>query len=103
MISIGGVIGQGTISLCNSTIHARSLTTSIIVQVYFCRLVPILLKQVIFPEDTSNLKQADRNKTSCIGPAGLLVAYAIIGFVVYWVAVELGEVAAYIPVSISSF
>lgn len=32
------------------------------------------------------------------GPAGLLVAYAIIGFVVFWVAVELGEVAAYIPV-----
>jgi amino acid permease len=37
--------------------------------------------------------------TRVIGPAGLLVAYAIIGFVVFWVAVELGEVAAYIPVS----
>lgn len=42
-------------------------------------------------------------KTTKIGPAGLLVAYAIIGFVVYWVAVELGEVAAYIPVSSRDF
>lgn len=55
MISIGGVIGQGTISICSSAIHARALTLLIIVQVYFYRLVPILLKQVLFLEDTFNL------------------------------------------------
>ncbi|KAM3579680.1 hypothetical protein VKS41_007767 [Umbelopsis sp. WA50703] len=33
------------------------------------------------------------------GPAGLLIAYAIIGFIVFWVTFALGEMAAYIPVS----
>lgn len=42
-------------------------------------------------------------KFASIGPAGLLVAYAIIGFIVFWVAVELGEMAAYIPVRIMYF
>ncbi|KAI8637803.1 amino acid permease/ SLC12A domain-containing protein [Parasitella parasitica] len=33
------------------------------------------------------------------GPAGALIAYAIIGFIVYWVTFSLGEMATYIPVS----
>ncbi|CDS13527.1 hypothetical protein LRAMOSA05703 [Lichtheimia ramosa] len=33
------------------------------------------------------------------GPAGALIAYAIIGFIVFWVAYSLGEMATYIPVS----
>lgn len=35
----------------------------------------------------------------CIGPAGALIAYGIIGFIVYWVTFSLGEMATYIPVS----
>ncbi|CAO3643773.1 unnamed protein product [Mucor hiemalis] len=50
-----------------------------------------VIGQGLFLSSGANLAKA--------GPAGLLVAYAIIGFVVYWVAVELGEVAAYIPIS----
>jgi lysine-specific permease len=34
-----------------------------------------------------------------VGPAGLLIAYAIIGSVAYFVALQLGEMSAYIPVS----
>ncbi|KAI9315555.1 amino acid permease/ SLC12A domain-containing protein [Dichotomocladium elegans] len=33
------------------------------------------------------------------GPAGALIAYSIIGFIVFWVAYSLGEMATYIPVS----
>ncbi|KAI8889001.1 hypothetical protein K501DRAFT_239256 [Backusella circina FSU 941] len=33
------------------------------------------------------------------GPAGALIAYAIIGFIVFWVTFSLGEMATYIPVS----
>jgi lysine-specific permease len=33
------------------------------------------------------------------GPAGALIAYAIIGFIVYFVTFSLGEMATYIPVS----
>ncbi|KAI7898062.1 amino acid permease/ SLC12A domain-containing protein [Cokeromyces recurvatus] len=33
------------------------------------------------------------------GPAGALIAYAIIGFIVYWVTFSLGEMSTYIPVS----
>ncbi|KAI8968056.1 amino acid permease/ SLC12A domain-containing protein [Mycotypha africana] len=33
------------------------------------------------------------------GPAGALIAYSIIGFIVYWVTFSLGEMATYIPVS----
>ncbi|KAI9489403.1 amino acid permease/ SLC12A domain-containing protein [Zychaea mexicana] len=33
------------------------------------------------------------------GPAGALIAYAIVGFIVFWVAYSLGEMATYIPVS----
>ncbi|KAI8374417.1 amino acid permease/ SLC12A domain-containing protein [Radiomyces spectabilis] len=33
------------------------------------------------------------------GPAGALIAYAIIGFIVFWVTYSLGEMATYIPVS----
>ncbi|KAL0096571.1 amino acid permease/ SLC12A domain-containing protein [Phycomyces blakesleeanus] len=33
------------------------------------------------------------------GPAGSLIAYAIIGFIVFWVTFSLGEMATYIPVS----
>ncbi|GAA5805953.1 hypothetical protein HPULCUR_011480 [Helicostylum pulchrum] len=47
--------------------------------------------QGLFLSSGANLAKA--------GPAGLLVAYAIIGFIVFWVAVELGEMAAYIPIS----
>lgn len=37
-----------------------------------------------------------------IGPAGALIAYAIIGFIVFWVTFSLGEMATYIPVCIST-
>ncbi|CEP13657.1 hypothetical protein [Parasitella parasitica] len=47
--------------------------------------------QGLFLSSGANLAKA--------GPAGLLVAYFIIGFVVFWIAVELGEMAAYIPIS----
>ncbi|KAI8638850.1 amino acid permease/ SLC12A domain-containing protein [Parasitella parasitica] len=47
--------------------------------------------QGLFLSSGANLAKA--------GPAGLLVAYCIIGFVVFWIAVELGEMAAYIPIS----
>ncbi|KAI9469639.1 MAG: amino acid permease/ SLC12A domain-containing protein [Benjaminiella poitrasii] len=33
------------------------------------------------------------------GPAGALIAYGIIGFIVYWVTFSLGEMSTYIPVS----
>ncbi|KAI7871604.1 amino acid permease/ SLC12A domain-containing protein [Spinellus fusiger] len=33
------------------------------------------------------------------GPAGALMAYAIVGFIIYWVTLSLGEMATYIPVS----
>ncbi|KAI9244336.1 amino acid permease/ SLC12A domain-containing protein [Helicostylum pulchrum] len=33
------------------------------------------------------------------GPAGALIAYGIIGFIVFWVTFSLGEMATYIPVS----
>jgi lysine-specific permease len=32
------------------------------------------------------------------GPAGLLIAYCIIGFIVYWIAVQLGEISSHMPV-----
>jgi hypothetical protein len=35
------------------------------------------------------------------GPAGALIAYAIIGFIVFWVTFSLGEMATYIPVSLT--
>ncbi|KAI8577048.1 hypothetical protein K450DRAFT_282982 [Umbelopsis ramanniana AG] len=33
------------------------------------------------------------------GPAGLLIAYSIVGFIVFWVTFALGEMAAYMPIS----
>lgn len=36
-----------------------------------------------------------------LGPAGALIAYGIIGFIVFWVTFSLGEMATYIPVRIS--
>jgi amino acid permease len=36
--------------------------------------------------------------TYTIGPAGALIAYGIIGFIVYWVTFSLGEMSTYIPV-----
>lgn len=36
---------------------------------------------------------------SLVGPAGALIAYGIIGFIVFWVTFSLGEMATYIPVS----
>ncbi|KAI7856140.1 amino acid permease/ SLC12A domain-containing protein [Circinella umbellata] len=33
------------------------------------------------------------------GPLGALLAYAIVGFIVFWVAWSLGEMAAYLPIS----
>ncbi|KAI9246916.1 amino acid permease/ SLC12A domain-containing protein [Phascolomyces articulosus] len=33
------------------------------------------------------------------GPLGALIAYAIVGFIVFWVAYSLGEMATYLPVS----
>ncbi|CAO0797783.1 unnamed protein product [Mucor circinelloides] len=47
--------------------------------------------QGLFLSSGANLAKA--------GPAGLLVAYFIIGYIVFWIAVELGEMAAYIPIS----
>lgn len=38
------------------------------------------------------------DKIIVTGPAGSLIAYAIIGFIVYWVTFSLGEMATYIPV-----
>ncbi|GAB5588908.1 hypothetical protein Unana1_03808 [Umbelopsis nana] len=33
------------------------------------------------------------------GPAGMLIAYVIIGFIVFWVTFALGEMAAYMPIA----
>ncbi|CAO3641866.1 unnamed protein product [Mucor fragilis] len=47
--------------------------------------------QGLFLSSGANLAKA--------GPAGLLLAYFVIGYIVFWIAVELGEMAAYIPIS----
>ncbi|SAM08718.1 hypothetical protein [Absidia glauca] len=47
--------------------------------------------QGLFLSSGANLSKA--------GPAGLLIAYAIIGSVAYFVALQLGEMSAYIPIS----
>ncbi|KAJ8662868.1 hypothetical protein O0I10_001044 [Lichtheimia ornata] len=50
-----------------------------------------VIGQALFLSSGTNLYQG--------GPAGALIAYAIIGFIVFWVAYSLGEMATYIPVS----
>ncbi|KAL0096660.1 amino acid permease/ SLC12A domain-containing protein [Phycomyces blakesleeanus] len=50
-----------------------------------------VIGQGLFLSSGANLAKA--------GPAGLLIAYAIIGFIVFWIAYQLGEMAAYIPIS----
>ncbi|KAI7863212.1 amino acid permease/ SLC12A domain-containing protein [Spinellus fusiger] len=50
-----------------------------------------IIGQGLFLSSGANLGKA--------GPAGLLLAYALIGFIVFWVAYQLGEMAAYMPVS----
>ncbi|CAO3667116.1 unnamed protein product [Rhizopus stolonifer] len=50
-----------------------------------------VIGQGLFLSSGANLNAA--------GPAGSLIAYAIIGFIVYWVTFSLGEMATYIPVS----
>lgn len=81
MISIGGVVGQGKV------FNGWGFERDNLVDIYnYCFRGCIGL----FLSSGANLAKA--------GPAGLLIAYVIIGFIVYWVAVELGEMAAYIPV-----
>ncbi|KAI8376560.1 amino acid permease/ SLC12A domain-containing protein [Radiomyces spectabilis] len=50
-----------------------------------------VIGQGLFLSSGANLAKA--------GPAGLLIAYAVVGFIVFWVAFQLGEIAAYIPIS----
>ncbi|KAI8375099.1 amino acid permease/ SLC12A domain-containing protein [Choanephora cucurbitarum] len=50
-----------------------------------------VIGQGLFLSSGGNLAKA--------GPAGALIAYAIIGFIVFWVTFSLGEMATYIPVS----
>ncbi|RCH86207.1 hypothetical protein CU098_006344, partial [Rhizopus stolonifer] len=50
-----------------------------------------VIGQGLFLSSGANLNQA--------GPAGALIAYGIIGFIVFWVTFSLGEMATYIPVS----
>ncbi|KAG1222993.1 hypothetical protein G6F35_004940 [Rhizopus arrhizus] len=50
-----------------------------------------VIGQGLFLSSGANLNAA--------GPAGALIAYGIIGFIVYWVTFSLGEMATYIPVS----
>ncbi|KAI8333775.1 amino acid permease/ SLC12A domain-containing protein, partial [Blakeslea trispora] len=50
-----------------------------------------VIGQGLFLSSGGNLAKA--------GPAGALIAYAIIGFIVFWVTFALGEMATYIPVS----
>ncbi|KAJ8659339.1 hypothetical protein O0I10_005054 [Lichtheimia ornata] len=50
-----------------------------------------VIGQGVFVSSGANLREA--------GPAGVLIAYSLIGFIVFWVAYSLGEMSAYIPVS----
>ncbi|KAI8890931.1 hypothetical protein K501DRAFT_167765, partial [Backusella circina FSU 941] len=50
-----------------------------------------VIGQGLFLSSGANLAKA--------GPAGLLIAYCIIGFIVYWIAVQLGEMSSHMPIS----
>jgi lysine-specific permease len=50
-----------------------------------------VIGQGLFLSSGANLAKA--------GPAGLLIAYCVIGFLVYWIAYQLGEMATYMPIS----
>lgn len=76
MISLGGVIGQGLFLSAGANLEAAG--KFIYIYNYSLHLSIIL--------------------TFNIGPAGALIAYAIIGFIVFWVTFSLGEMATYIPV-----
>lgn len=75
MISLGGVIGQGLFLSAGANLNAAGKIKSGTWSTY---------NILIF---------------NMIGPAGALIAYAIIGFIVFWVTFSLGEMATYIPVS----
>lgn len=80
MISLGGVIGQGLFLSAGGNLHAAGPAGRFFLyEANICSRQPLNIFFGVF--------------------AGALLAYAIIGFIVFWVTFSLGEMATYIPVS----